>query len=208
MKREDEFDGLQPRARLAFLNDDKIIDTAFLVFCAGLAIYHFVSISSIELPTWDAAGFLANFRPPLLSWVISGVWTVTGENCIAVKYLPAFFTMATAVLLYLVKKKHKGSVFSMCVTSITMLNSQVLFWGEQLMSESLSLLFLVLSLYLVKSEKPHHWFLGGITDFDSHLNSSAGAPHSSYSARDGVSAHAPGSLRFRACGNRSRRLLH
>jgi len=176
MKREDEFDGLQPRARLAFLNDDRIIDTAFLLFCAGLAIYHFVSISSIELPTWDAAGFLANarawtngtplpenFRPPLLSWVINGVWTITGENWIAVKYLPAFFTTATAVLLYLVIKKHKGSVFSMCVTSLTMLNSQVLFWGEQLMSESISLFFLILSLYLLKGEKANYWFLGGIT---------------------------------------------
>src|SRR6187401_684214 len=44
-----------------------------------------------------------------------------------------------------------------------MLNPQVFFWGTQILTEGLSLFFLILTLYLVKSDKKTSWFLAGIT---------------------------------------------
>jgi dolichyl-phosphate-mannose-protein mannosyltransferase len=166
---------LRKKLELIFVNDRKIIDVLFVVFCISLTVYYYFLVSAIQLPIWDGGVFLANakgwlngtplpetFRPPLLSWLISAVWAVTGENLVVVKYIPAAFSISSGIILYLILSKNKRSVFSLSVSLLTMLNPLVLFWGEQIMAESISLFFLVMTLYFLKSEKTSHWFFAGI----------------------------------------------
>src|ERR1051326_5408796 len=82
----------------------EIVDIAFGGFLVCLSAFYFVWIYTMQLPSWDGASFLTNahawlhgsplsesFRPPLLSWIISAIWSVTGENWEIVKYLPGAF---------------------------------------------------------------------------------------------------------------------
>jgi 4-amino-4-deoxy-L-arabinose transferase-like glycosyltransferase len=136
--------------------------------------YWFVSLSTV--PTSDGVEFLNNarswssgfslnspFRAPLISWITAGVWGIIGENWIMIKYLMPAFTPAAAIMLYLAIRKHKSKWFAFGVSALTILNSNVFFWGSFIMTEGLSLFFLSLSLYFMKSKKSSHWFLAGIS---------------------------------------------
>jgi len=125
----------------------------------------------MQQPTHDGAVYLLNakswlegtklyegFRPPLLSWLISGIWILTGENWIIVKYIQAAFTIASGILLYILIKHHKGAEFAFAVSALTMLNTTVFANSIQILTEGMALFFLVLSLY---SFKRNHWFLAG-----------------------------------------------
>ncbi len=153
-----------------------IIDIIFGLFTLLLSIYYYFLISPLKLPIWDAGAYLANahgwlsnlyllepFRPPLLSWIIAGIWTITGENWETVKFMPAFFAVCSGLILYFALKRHKGPLFAFAVTALTMLNTQVIGFSTQIVTESLSLFFLVLTLFFIKSDKATHWFLAGVT---------------------------------------------
>jgi 4-amino-4-deoxy-L-arabinose transferase-like glycosyltransferase len=56
----------------------------------------------------------------------------------------------------------KGGLFALGVTVPTMLNPQIFFWSTQILTEGLSLFFLVVTLYCLKSEKHHYWFIVGV----------------------------------------------
>ena len=153
-----------------------MIDIIFGLFTLALSIYYYSLISPLQMPVWDAAAYLGNahgwlnnlhllepFRPPFLSWIIAGIWTITGENWEIVKFMPAFFAVGSGVILYLALRRHKGRLFAFAVTALTMLNIQVIGNSTQIISESLSLFLVVLTLYLIKSDKASHWFLVGIT---------------------------------------------
>ena len=159
---------------LTFLNVHKV-DIAFIAFCITVSFYYNFYISKMYVPSHDGAAFLTNargwltnspiweiYRPPLLSWIISGMWAFTGEYWILAKYLNPIFTISAGIVLYLMLRKHKGSSFAFGVTSLTMINGPVFFYSTQIMSEGLSLFFLILTLYFLKSEKKSHWFLAGI----------------------------------------------
>jgi hypothetical protein len=152
------------------------IDALFAVFMAGLSARYYLYISNLHSPIWDGAVYLENarnwlqntplseiYRPPLISWLIAATWSVTGEAWTVVKFLPVIFTLAAGVLLYITLKKHKGGIFALGVTTLTMLNAQVFFYSTQIYAEALSLFFLVATLMLVKLGKPNLWFLAGIT---------------------------------------------
>ena len=103
------------------------------------------------------------FRPPLLSWIIDLVWLITGESWLSIKYLSPTFAITAGFILYLTLKSHKGRLFAFGVTALTMLNLQVLFWSTQTMTESLSLLFIILVIYFFKrSPTKTNWLLAGI----------------------------------------------
>jgi 4-amino-4-deoxy-L-arabinose transferase-like glycosyltransferase len=104
-----------------------------------------------------------NYRPQLISWLIAGIWSITGENWILVKGLQAIFTIGSGVVLYILLRKYKGNMFAFGVTALTMINGPVFFFSTQIMTEGLSLFFLVLSIYFLKSRKESYWFLAGIT---------------------------------------------
>jgi len=155
------------------------IDILFTIFFVVFSVYLYSHVSKVVVPPSDAADYLVNARnwlsntpleggtfpitrAPLISWIIAGVWLLTGENWIAINYLMPIFTLAAGILLYMLLRKQKGSLFAFGVSALTMLNPQVFFWSTHILTESLSLFFLILSLYFLKSEKESHWLLAGI----------------------------------------------
>src|SRR5215210_6222405 len=150
-------------------------DIALGFFIAALAISYYSYISQIAFPIWDGALYLENaqnwlrnepleaaYRPQLTSWIIAGIWSITGEDWTIAKYIQPIFTIAAGVLLYQILKKYKGGFFAFGVTALTMLNPYVFFWSTQILTEGVSLFFLVLSIYFLKSEKQYSWIFAGI----------------------------------------------
>ncbi len=151
------------------------VDILFAVFIIGLSSRYYFYISRLSSPMWDGAVYLENarnwvhnaplfetYRPPLISWLIASIWFFTGEEWETVRFIPVLFILGAGVMLYITLKRHKGGLFALGVTSLTMLNTQVFFYSTQIYAESLSLFFLVATLLLVKSGRPNHWFLAGI----------------------------------------------
>jgi 4-amino-4-deoxy-L-arabinose transferase-like glycosyltransferase len=152
------------------------IDIAFVIFCIFLALYYTDFISVLRVPSHDGTVYLMNahdwlnnepldeiYRPPLISWIIAGIWSITGENWLLVKGLQAMFTIGAGVVLYILLRKYKGNVFAFGVTALTMINGPVFLFSTQILTEGLALFFLVLSMYFLKSRKEKYWFLAGIT---------------------------------------------
>jgi 4-amino-4-deoxy-L-arabinose transferase-like glycosyltransferase len=155
--------------------DPRIIDASFLAFLAVLAVKDFSSISTYQVPFSDGAAYLLNakdwltnlplyqiYRPPMISWLVASVWTITGENWQNVKYLSALFGICASSILYFTLRRDKGAAFALGVATLTALNPQVFFYGSQLLTESLSLFFVLSTLYLVKSDRPRCWLLAGV----------------------------------------------
>ena len=154
--------------------DPRIIDAAFLALLAVLVVKNYSSISTYQVPFSDGAAYLLNakdwlmnlplyqiYRPPMISWLVAWVWAITGENWQNVKYLSALFGICSASILYFTLRRDKGAAFALGVAALTTLNPQVFFYGSQLLTESLSLFFVLSTLYFVKSDRPHCWFLAG-----------------------------------------------
>jgi 4-amino-4-deoxy-L-arabinose transferase-like glycosyltransferase len=102
------------------------------------------------------------YRPQMLSWIISGIWKLIGENWIITKYIQSAFTVGSGIILYMLIKQYKGSAFAFGVSTLTMVNATVFVYSTQILTEGVALFFLVLTLYLFKG-KENHWFLAGIT---------------------------------------------
>ena len=128
------------------------------------------------MPSHDAAFYLLNardwltdkpldehYRPPLISWIIAGVWSITGEDWVIVKWLQPIFTIGSGVVLYLLLRKYKGGLFAFGVTSLTMTQESIFLATGYIQPEGMALLFLVLTIYLLKLRKEKYWFLAGIT---------------------------------------------
>jgi cellulose synthase/poly-beta-1,6-N-acetylglucosamine synthase-like glycosyltransferase len=151
-------------------------DIAFIILVLTLAFHYHFYISQMVFPVWDAAIYLENaqnwirneplvaeYRPPLISWIIASIWSITGEDWSAAKYIQAIFTISGGVILYLTLKKYKGDLFAFSVTALTMVNSYVFLFSTQILTEGLSLFFLVLSFRFLKGERQSSWILAGIT---------------------------------------------
>jgi hypothetical protein len=153
-----------------------LVDAVFILFLVFLAEEFYSTISAYQAPMWDAAAYMANtrgwltnaplfeiYRPPLISWITAGVWAVIGEDWRNVKYLSAFLGIGSAPILYFTLRGEKGSLFALGTTVLTMMSPQLFFYSTQLYTETLSLFFLLATLYFTKSEKLAFWFLAGIT---------------------------------------------
>ena len=128
------------------------------------------------MPSHDAAFYLLNardwltdkpldehYRPPLISWIIAGVWSITGEDWVIVKWVQPIFTIGSGVGRYLLLRKFKGGLFAFGVTTLTMTQESVFLATGYIQPEGMALLFLVLTIYLLKMRKEKYWFLAGIT---------------------------------------------
>ncbi len=166
---------LDKKEMLPYFLGARVIDVVFLFFTAILAVLYWLYISDMQTPMWDGAVYLTNarnwltgtplyqtYRPPLISWIIAGVWLFTGESWIYVKPLVAPFTIGSGIFLYLTLRGRKGGLFALGVTILTMLNAQVFFYSSQIYTEGLSLFFLLATLYFLKSGEHNYWLLGGI----------------------------------------------
>jgi 4-amino-4-deoxy-L-arabinose transferase-like glycosyltransferase len=151
------------------------IDFIFIICFVIYSILFYFYVSMMAVPEYDAADYLVNarawvsneqlyspIRPPLISWIIAGVWSLTGENWIIIKYLMPIFTLAAGLVLYKHLKEYKGSLFAFGVTALTLLNPNVFFWSTQILTEGLSLFFLVMTLYFCKSKNKNSALLTGI----------------------------------------------
>lgn len=160
---------------LGTLNNRKI-DIIFAIFCLFLIYEYNYYISLMKVPIHDGAYYLLNahdwltnnplsefYRPPLISWIIAGIWSITGESWVIVKGLQSAFTVSAGIILYILLRKHKGGMFAFSVTALTMVSGPLFFFSTQIGTEGLSLFFVVLTLYFLKSQKESHWFLAGIT---------------------------------------------
>ena len=153
----------------------KKFDIAIVVLSIALAFYYFYYVSLVAFPHWDSAIYLENaqnwlrgdpleasYRPPLVSWIIASVWSVSGEDWTTAKYIQPIFTIAAGIVYYLALKKHKGDFFAFGVAALTMLNGYVFYWSTQILTESLSLFFLILSIYFLQSKSRWGWIIAGI----------------------------------------------
>jgi 4-amino-4-deoxy-L-arabinose transferase-like glycosyltransferase len=160
---------------LVILSKHKI-DIIFAIFCLFLIYGYNHYISLMKVPIHDGAYYLLNahdwltnkpldefYRPPLLSWIIAGIWSITGESWVVVKGLQAFFTISAGIILYILLRKHKGATFAFSVAALTMVSGPLFFFSTQIGTEGLSLFFVILTLYFLKRQKESYWFLAGIT---------------------------------------------
>lgn len=153
-----------------------VIDVIFVLFLIFITLKYNTYISAVQIPMWDANAYLTNarnwlsgeqlfenYRPPLLSWIIAGIWAITGENWVLVKPLSAIFVIGAGILLYIIIRKHKGELFALAVVVLTMTNANVFLFDIHIYTEGLSLFLLVSTLFLLKSDNENHWYLAGIT---------------------------------------------
>jgi len=151
------------------------IDFIFIISYVIYSILFYAYVSMMEVPEYDSADYLVNarawvtnerlysdIRPPMISWIIAGVWSLTGENWIIIKYLMPVFTLAAGLVLYKHLKEYKGIMFAFGVTALTFLNPNVFFWSTQILTEGLSLFFLIMTLYFCKSKNKNSALLTGI----------------------------------------------
>jgi hypothetical protein len=152
------------------------IDIVFASFCILLISGYNYYVSLQQVPSHDAAFYLLNardwltdkpldehYRPPLVSWIIAGVWAITGEDWVIVKWLQPIFTIGSGVVLYLLLRKYKGGLFAFGVTSLTMTQESIFLATGYIQPEGMALFFLVLTIYLLKLRKEKYWFLAGIS---------------------------------------------
>jgi hypothetical protein len=152
------------------------IDIVFASFCILLISGYNYYVSLQQVPSHDAAFYLLNardwltdkpldehYRPPLVSWIIAGVWAITGEDWVIVKWLQPIFTIGSGIVLYLLLRKYKGGLFAFGVTSLTMTQESIFLATGYIQPEGMALFFLVLTIYLLKLRKEKYWFLAGIS---------------------------------------------
>ena len=152
------------------------IDIVFASFCILLISGYNYYISLQHVPSHDAAFYLLNargwltdepldehYRPPLISWIIAGVWSITGEDWVIVKWIQPIFTIGSGAVLYFLLRKYKGALFAFGVTALTMTQESVFLASGYIQPEGMALLFLILTIYLLKRRKEKYWFLAGVT---------------------------------------------
>lgn len=142
-----------------------------LVFFSFIYLYH---VNQYNYPGWDPAVYMLNakdwlntnqtylfenFRSPLLSWLIAGVWKFTGIDFNYIKWLSCVFTIFSAIVLYLIVKNTKNALFAFIITLLFLINPSVFQYTTDLYTESLSLFFLLLIIYFMGNDK---FILSGI----------------------------------------------
>jgi hypothetical protein len=152
------------------------IDIIFVIFCILLISGYYYYVNLQQVPSHDGAFYLLNardwltnkpldehYRPPLISWFIAGVWSITGEDWVIVKWIQPIFTIGSGIILYILLRKYKGRLFAFGVTALTMTQESLFIASGYIQPEGLALFFLVLMIYLLKLQKEKYWFLAGIT---------------------------------------------
>ena len=129
---------------------------AFLAITRRLFPSGLIERSSHKPPTWETAARDSGHRSRgrRLDCVGGGL----AECQISIS---SFWNRAV-VVFYLNLRRDKSALFALGVVVLTMMNPQVFFYSTQLYTETLSLFFLLTTLYLTKSERPLLWSLAGI----------------------------------------------
>ena len=145
---------------------NRIVDLAFVALMIVMIAYYLILNSIFPVPIRDGIVFMINahewldntnlleiYRPPLFSWIIDAIWVVNGEDWTAIKYVQMVFTIASVILLYILLRKRKGALFAFGVSALTLTNAQLFFYTSQILTEGISLFFLILTLYFFEGTK-------------------------------------------------------
>lgn len=103
------------------------------------------------------SNFTEDFRFPLIEYIISIAWRITGENLVIAKLIMMLFTVLTLLISFLIMqeyfKKDAIKIKIMMLLSLA-LSPLILIWGWRVYPDILTLFFITLSFYLfIKSEK-------------------------------------------------------
>lgn len=109
---------------------------------------------------WDENAYLGNarshlttsnytedFRYPLLEYIISGLWLITGESIFAAKVLMSLFYVATIYLFYLISKQYIKD--NLLLTILFAISSQMIYWGFRIYTDVFVVFFILLSFYFL-----------------------------------------------------------
>jgi hypothetical protein len=150
------------------------VDILFAFFIISFSAYFYLYVSISAIPTSDGAEDLNNARSwltdtpvtgaygaPLISWIIVGTWLVTGENWLIIISDLCLYHCRRNYFVPSVKEAQRQFI---CFWHFSTNDDKphLFFWGRYIMTESLSLFFIILALYFIKSEKESHWYLAGI----------------------------------------------
>ncbi|MCC7574895.1 glycosyltransferase family 39 protein [Candidatus Woesearchaeota archaeon] len=150
--------------------NNKYLLFSFLFFLLFLFSY-FISLQG--LLAWDEVVYLANarsyigdsffvedFRFPLLSAVIGGVWLLTGEFVIVAQLLMILFSLGSVLVFYFVAKYFLSDDLSLLASLIFGFSLQFITWGFRIYTDILGvLLFLLAFLFFLKHEEIKNKFV-------------------------------------------------
>ena len=147
-----------------------------LVCLASYAAYHAWAASQIPVPVWDGAvymilarDFLTGqplyefFRPLVLPAIIAFTWLFTGVNYEIPKFYPLLFTIGSAWILYSLVKPRKGTTLALLTTVCFLFAAPIMLWTDHLLPHSLSLFFVLLSVWFLSKGTLRGWLLGGLS---------------------------------------------
>jgi len=145
----------------------------FIVLLVVLIVFLIFSNTS-NLLLWDSCAYLGNarshistayytedFRYPLLEYLISGIWTFTGESIAAARGLAILISLATVYVWHLIFSKFLANK-AIFATIAFALNPLFLFWGFRIYPEMLALLLTSASFYLILKNKRNLILLAGL----------------------------------------------
>jgi 4-amino-4-deoxy-L-arabinose transferase-like glycosyltransferase len=148
-----------------------------IVAClATYAAYHAWAANQIPVPVWDGAVYMILardlltgqplyefFRPLVLPGIIAITWLFTGVNYEIPKFIPLLFTVGSAWILYSLVKPRKGNAFALLTTVCFLFAAPIMLWTDHLLPESLSLFFVLLSVWFLSKGTLRGWLLGGLS---------------------------------------------
>ncbi len=141
-------------------------------------VFLFFTEQSSGIIVWDEAAYLSNarshltqsyytedYRFPLLEYIISGTWLITGESIVVAQILMILITLASIFMLYFLAKEFLHDDWLALLTStLYALSQPILFWGFRVYNDilSITLTMLVFYLYIKKNNKIHDYTIGAL----------------------------------------------
>jgi 4-amino-4-deoxy-L-arabinose transferase-like glycosyltransferase len=135
-----------------------------------------------QFVVWDSYAYLDNarvflsgaapnlyfelLRPPLLPWLLSVLWGVTGESITVASIVQPLFTVAAAAVLYLMGKEMFNKRVGVFSASVFLITPLVFVWTNQILTHGVMVFFAsvaVYSLWKATSGRPEFYLLVGIS---------------------------------------------
>ena len=146
------------RKRGSFLRENKAI---FLVLIVCICM---LSLFALRMPVteWDENAYLANarshlgiahyteeFRFPLLEFMISSVWSFTGENIVVIRMMMILFYAALIYIFYLTLREFAAEKTALIGAIAFGLSSLMVYFGFRIYTDIMALFFAMFSFYII-----------------------------------------------------------
>jgi 4-amino-4-deoxy-L-arabinose transferase-like glycosyltransferase len=142
----------------------------FMVLILFFLLSVFVYLISLDgLLAWDEPVYLANardkigvsyfsedFRFPLLSALIAGVWIVTGESVLVAQLFVVLLSLLAVLAFFFVSRYFLDDWFSLVAAGLFGFSLQFITWGFRIYTDILGILLVLLSfLFLLKHDETY-----------------------------------------------------